>query len=152
MIEYGYINDGGYLVSKFIEEHIEKYRDTDDEIKSRTITIEEQAAKLSAKGWKPVDPVNSELLECPDGYVVRIIPYDAGEKISYRYETVFDTQKVRRDIQVLKDRLAGEDYKVIKCYEANLLGLPLPYDVQQIHGERQAYRDKINELEASLPD
>lgn len=152
MVEYGYINEGGYLVSKIIEEQKEKYRTKDGEIKTRIITEQEQVSKYSAKGWKPVEPLDNAQLQCESGYVVRIIPYDAGDKIAYRYQTVFDTQKVRREIQTLKDRLASEDYKVIKCYEANLLGLPLPYDVQQIHGERQAYRDKINELEASLPD
>lgn len=150
MVEYGYINEGGYLVSKFIEERIEKYRNADDEIKSRTITIDEQTEKLSAKGWKPVDPVNSEQLECPDGYVVRIIPYDAGERISYRYESVFDTRKVRQEIQDLKDLLTASDYKVIKCYEASLAGLALPYDIDDLHTQRQQARDQINALEASL--
>lgn len=150
-MEYGYINDGGYLVSKNIEEYTERYQEK-GEIKQRTVSIETQVAAMSAAGWKPVDMLDEEQLKCDNGYIVRITPFDAGNRISYRYETVFDTQKVRREIQALKDRLASEDYKVIKCYEATLLGEPLPYDVQQIHHERQTYRDKINELEASLTE
>lgn len=147
MIEYGYINNGGYLVSRFIEEQVEKYKDTDGEIKTRVISIEMQTEKLAQHGWKPVDPIDESAMQCADGYTVRITPYDAGDRIAYRYETVFDTQKVRRDIQALKDKLSGSDYKVIKCYEASLTGGEMPYDVAAIHAERQTIRDRINELE-----
>ena len=36
------------------------------------------------------------------------------------------------------------DWKLIKNAEANLLGLPLPYDTQDLHEKRQAVRDRIN--------
>lgn len=147
MTEYGYINDGGYLVSRIIEERKEMYRDESGELRTRTISVEEQAAQLAERGWKSVEPLDETRTQCAEGYVVRITPYDAGDRIAYRYETVFDTQKVRRDIQTLKDQLAGSDYKVIKCYEAALIGGEMPYDVETIHAERQSIRDKINELE-----
>lgn len=148
-MEYGYINDGGYLVSKFIEERTERYQEQ-GEIKQRAVSIETQAAALSAAGWKPVDPLDEEQLACEEGYIVRVTPYDAGDRISYRYERVFDTQKVRRGIEDLKDRLTADDYKIIKCYEASLMGNPLPYDITALHNERQAIRNKINELENIL--
>lgn len=47
----------------------------------------------------------------------------------------------------LKSQLQETDYKIIKCYEYNLAGLELPYDIQKLHNERQELRDKINELE-----
>lgn len=53
-------------------------------------------------------------------------------------------------ILTLKEELSATDYKVIKCAEAQLLGLPLPYDVEALHAERQALRNKINELENEL--
>lgn len=148
-MEYGYINDGGYLVSKNIEEYTERYQEK-GEIKSRTVSVETQAVALSAAGWKPVDMLDEEQLKCDDGYIVRIMPYDAGERISYRYETVFDTQKVRRGIETLKAQLTDDDYKIIKCYEASLVGEPLPYDIHAIHLDRQDLRIKINELEKLL--
>jgi hypothetical protein len=50
-------------------------------------------------------------------------------------------------IRKLKEKLAATDYKVIKCAECQLLGEEMPYDVAELHAERQAIRDEINELE-----
>lgn len=149
MIEYGYINGGGYLVSRTIEEYTEQYQEA-GEVKERIITVETQVERLSQAGWKPVDVLNEDNLRCQEGYVVRIIPFDAGDRISYNYETVFDTQKVRREIQSLKDELANEDYKITKCYEASLMGIAPPYDIAELHQKRQTTRDRINELEIQL--
>ena len=44
--------------------------------------------------------------------------------------------------------LASSDYKIIKCYEAALIGYAMPYEIKALHNERQLLRDKINELEA----
>ena len=52
------------------------------------------------------------------------------------------------EIAKLKAELESTDYKIIKCYEAQLVGEELPYDVVALHAERQSLRDKINELEA----
>jgi len=51
------------------------------------------------------------------------------------------------EIVQLKAQLAASDYKIIKCSEAQLVGASLPYDIQALHTERQAIRDRINELE-----
>ena len=50
-------------------------------------------------------------------------------------------------ITELKRRLSNTDYKVIKCAECQLLGQDMPYDVAELHAERQAIRDEINRLE-----
>jgi hypothetical protein len=55
-----------------------------------------------------------------------------------------------REIKRLKTELAETDYKIIKCYEYQLAGQELPYDIQELHTERQALRDQINELELAL--
>ena len=51
-------------------------------------------------------------------------------------------------IEQLKKQLAETDYKVIKCNEASLIGEELPYDMKEVHKERQEIRDEINRLEA----
>lgn len=113
------------------------------------ITEDEQIAKLSTE-WKKVDDIDGTQLQAAAGYHVRVTPYDAGDKISYKYETIFDAQSRKNEIATLKEELDGSDYKVIKCYEASLLGNDLPYDIDALHAERQSIRDKINALEEEL--
>lgn len=52
-----------------------------------------------------------------------------------------------QQIAELKAKLSATDYKVIKCSECQLLGIEMPYDVDELHAERQAIRDQINQLE-----
>ena len=54
------------------------------------------------------------------------------------------------EIERLKSELQESDYKVIKCSEAMAVGAEMPYDVASLHKERQALRDKINELESEV--
>ena len=54
------------------------------------------------------------------------------------------------DIESLKSELQESDYKVIKCAEAMAVGVEMPYNVESLHNERQALRDKINELESEV--
>ena len=54
------------------------------------------------------------------------------------------------EIERLKSELQESDYKVIKCAEAMAVGAEMPYDVASLHKERQALRDKINELESEV--
>ena len=53
-------------------------------------------------------------------------------------------------IAELKTQLSATDYKVIKCAECQLLGEEMPYDVEELHAERQAIRDEINRLEQGV--
>lgn len=125
------------------------YRDEDSgEIKQKTISIDEQIAALPPH-YKPVDTIDESKQETSkEDYTVRIIPYDAGDRISFRYVEVPDLQKVRNEINTLKESLNNSDYKVIKCYEASLCGEEMPYDIKAVRSERQAIRDKINQIEA----
>lgn len=149
MVEYGIIEDG-YLRIREIEPIKSRQRNADGTITDVILSVEEQIAQLPT-GWKPVDPIdeNSMRSDTPDNIVVPV-PYDNGDRISYRYEVKFDIQKVRNKIQQLKDSLAASDYQVTKCYEASLTNLPLPYDITALHAERQLIRDQINELEATI--
>ena len=54
------------------------------------------------------------------------------------------------DIESLKSELQESDYKVIKCAEAICVNVELPYNMTELHNERQALRDKINELESEV--
>lgn len=94
------------------------------------------------------------------------LPYEEREKpetpeniIPHNYKPVYveENGKIIRDweaypnfseIERLKRKLAESDYKVIKCYEYSLAGLPEPYSIENIHTERQQIRDEINRLEA----
>ncbi len=152
MVEYGYINEDGYLVSKILEDYVEKYYE-DEKIKERIISIEDQISSLV--GWKPVDSVDEDKLQCPENYSVRIIPYDAGDKISYRYEQKFNAKIVQKRISDLKESLTSTDssigdYRITKCYEASLIGMDMPYNVADLHQARQAVRDEINQLESLI--
>ena len=53
----------------------------------------------------------------------------------------------RVKIRKLKEQLSTTDYKVIKCAECLITGREMPYDAEELHAQRQAIRDEINELE-----
>lgn len=63
---------------------------------------------------------------------------------------VDDNGLLLSEIERLKSELQESDYKVIKCAEAMAVGAEMPYDVAALHKERQALRDKINELESEV--
>ena len=56
----------------------------------------------------------------------------------------------RTQIENLKIELISSDYKIIKCSECSLAGLPLPYNIIELNTERQSLRDQINTLEQQL--
>lgn len=150
MVEYGHITKEGYLHSKILEVFTEKYKDENGETKERIVSIEEQAAQLALQGWKPVDSVDESKMIAEEGYIIKISPYDAGEKISYRYIKAFDKKEVENKIRELKKQLSAGDYKIIKCYEASLLKEVLPYNVENLHKNRNELRKNINEFEKLL--
>ena len=71
------------------------------------------------------------------------------EKIS-RYMERDRQRELILDIESLKSELQESDYKVIKWAEAMAVGAELPYNMTELHKERQALRDKINELESEV--
>lgn len=66
------------------------------------------------------------------------------------WEIKVDPVATQARIDELKAGLADSDYKVTKCYEASLVGDSLPYDIAELHRERQSIRDEINRLEALI--
>jgi len=71
-----------------------------------------------------------------------------GEKWIYVYPPEPTPEEIKQqEIARLKEELAATDYKIIKCSEYSLAGQDLPYDIAELHANRQALRDRINELE-----
>ena len=80
-----------------------------------------------------------------------VVTMQADEPKSIINEPVLDDSGlVFSEIERLKSELQESDYKVIKCAEAMTVGAKMPYDITELHNERQALRDKINELEKQL--
>ena len=80
--------------------------------------------------------------------VVKMIAEEA--QIVDNERVVDDNGLLLSEIERLKSELQESDYKVIKCAEAMTIGEEMPYDVASLHKERQALRDKINELESEV--
>jgi hypothetical protein len=103
---------------------------------------------------EPPTDYNEEIMELSQEIVER----EDGD-YEYKYTAVISVAKIEQSISLLKQQLADTDYKVVKnmeyqmammsSVEPNQIILDL-YDPQELHNERQALRDKINELENLL--
>lgn len=113
-------------------------------------TFDVSPIQAKKDGLKPVDEIDYSKTQTTDGNVIEIVPYDNGDKISFRYESHIDKLSIRRAIDKLKEELANGDYQIIKCYEAMLQGNALPYDITVVCASRQQLRDRINEFEKQL--
>lgn len=73
---------------------------------------------------------------------------DEGFQIVGYYEIIDNSpERIIAEIDRLKSELTATDYQVIKSYEYTLTRQPLPYDLTDLHSERQLLRNRINELE-----
>lgn len=61
-----------------------------------------------------------------------------------------EREQLEQEMVVLECHLKASDYKIIKSYECELIGESAPYDIQEVHAERQAQRDRINEIKQIL--
>jgi hypothetical protein len=61
-----------------------------------------------------------------------------------------DKNNIEQVIWSLKINLEQTDYKIIKCYEAFMRQQPLPYNLEELSAQRDAWRAEINELEEEL--
>lgn len=67
-----------------------------------------------------------------------------------RYKLLIEENKgsqIQSSVLELQEQLKASDYKIIKCFECHALGLKLPYDIKELHEERQQLRDSINILQ-----
>ncbi len=91
-------------------------------------------------GVRYLNPTEAMLLE--DGWT-KVVPTEPSEE-------ELAAQARAAEVENLKMQLAESDYKVIKIAECVACSLPLPYDAEALHSERQALRDRINELEEEI--
>ena len=101
---------------------------------------------LIIEGWSEVISLDNNIN--PNEYYVnkKEVFIKDGQFYS-TYVSFIDYKKCGNEITNLKQQLSDTDYKVIKNMEAQLVNEELPYDSVTLHAERQALRDKINELE-----
>lgn len=102
-------------------------------------------AEAAEQGFLPYE--ETEIPETP----ANIIPHNYSPEYIEQEGKIIKRWKAYPNYEViekLKNKLTGTDYKVIKCYEASLVGGETPYDVKALHAERQEIRDEINRLEA----
>lgn len=143
--------ENGFLRTISLEPFRDRYEDENGEIQERTVTVEDQAIRAQEQGFKPVDDIDESILAgAPVGKVVIFEPVDLEDHIGYTYKTVTDIQYFKREIAKCKQQLNDTDYKVTKCYEASLVGDPMPYDIQELRTTREAARARINILEEQL--
>ena len=78
--------------------------------------------------------------------------FNTQESDAEEYKISIDEQQanIQMEIERLKSELQDSDYKITKIAEAMSIGAELPYDSQALHKERQALRDKINQLEMEV--
>ena len=50
-------------------------------------------------------------------------------------------------IRELHELLESTDFKILKCYECQILNEPMPYDVQALINQRRIWREELNLLE-----
>lgn len=67
--------------------------------------------------------------------------------IKWKTKTEIEKENQKAEIVTLEKQLKETDYQIIKSSEYQLLGLETPYNLDELHSERQALRDRINELE-----
>lgn len=61
-----------------------------------------------------------------------------------------ERERLEQEIHNLECDLRASDYEVIKAYEYSICGIKAPYDMDAVHKERQAKRDRINEIQRIL--
>ena len=82
-------------------------------------------------------------------YVEPIIPTPTAEELA-EMEEKERIANINNQISELKAKLNASDYKVIKCFECSMVGEEMPYDIEELHEERQAIRGMINQKEEEL--
>ena len=97
-----------------------------------------------------LDYVSSIQPTVQDGEVAVDSYKEENGKLVQYWEVKVDSVNIQKKIDNLKEVLSSSDYKVIKCQEASLIGEQMPYDVDELHKERQSIRDEINRLESLI--
>ena len=83
------------------------------------------------------------------------INYSVKKRSTNHMETLNRKAELEQEIRNLESRLLSVaspvgDWKVAKCMEYQIAGLDMPYDINELHEQRQAIRDRINEIQEEL--
>ena len=84
-----------------------------------------------------------------NGYTIEEIE-PKGEERQFKIVEIpepTEEEKKQARISELKQLLSDTDYKIIKCYEASMLGQELPYNLEELVAQRDEWRAEINELQ-----
>lgn len=117
--------------------------------------LKEYSNKCRKPGSILVDEIpnesDPEKLNCYQ-YIKKKFVFDAEKWAAIEDERAEKAkiEETQRTIADLKETLESTDYQIIKCYEYALNNLEIPYDAAELHATRQALRDQINEVEATL--
>ena len=113
------------------------------------INYDRNEKALIKDGWKEyiIEPSEIEPTEGKEFYTY----YEETDttitaKFSLK-DVVIPEKSIFMQIEELKRKLTDTDYKIIKCSEYQLAGKELPYDIAELHIERQSLRDEINKME-----
>jgi len=63
--------------------------------------------------------------------------------IDFKPEKVQEWLRYQEIFRLLEE----SDFKILKCYEAQLIGEQPPYNVNELVAQRKAWREELNELE-----
>jgi len=84
-----------------------------------------------------------------EGY--EIIDDGNGNPILTKPLDLIDQKRTKeRKVKEIKQQLNLSDYKIIKCYEAQLTESDMPYNLQELLTQRKSWRDEINSLEEDI--
>ncbi|MFQ9516714.1 MAG: hypothetical protein ACLRZ9_12945 [Eubacterium sp.] len=72
------------------------------------------------------------------------------EELFEKNQDILAKEERKDKIQQIKQELTDTDYKIIKSYEYFLAGKEVPYDIEELHKERQKLRDEIGILESEI--
>lgn len=107
---------------------------------------QEFAYESATKRGEYIIPENATTVVPPetvDGYDL-VFNGKTWQKQKNESETIDERQK---KIFELKAKLQSNDFKNLKNLEAQLAGLPLPYDPVELHNIMQSWRNQIDKLE-----
>lgn len=97
------------------------------------------------------------LVEQPCGYgedvsnipeFTNVVKNDIGGIIEY--VSWLSNQKIEVEIARTEIELQSTDFKVIKSYEYSLVGKEVPYNIVELHEQRQPLREKIDTLRLQI--
>ena len=128
----------------FINEEINE-NEENEQLKKR---LKERLEKLRAEF--PYEVVRTEPPELEEGQDVEEFFLLEDDKVVQHYKVVSDIAYYQKNIDDNLVLLDKTDYKITKCYEYFMAGKTLPYDINALHEERQAFRDEINKLESTI--